>query len=48
MLADPALDLSDPAERVEQVDRWLGQIGSDAGLPGMEDLVAKMRGRAGG
>ena len=48
MLADPALDLSDPAERAEQVDRWLSQMGSDAGLLGMDDLVAKMRGRAGG
>jgi hypothetical protein len=48
MLADPALDLSDPGERAEPVDRWLNQIGSDAGLLGMEDLVAKMRGRAGG
>jgi hypothetical protein len=48
MLADPALDLSDPAERVEQVDRWLSQIGSDAGLLGMEDLVAEMHGWAGG
>lgn len=47
MLADPALDLSDPAERAEQVDRWLNQIGSDAGLLGMEKLVEKMRGRAG-
>jgi hypothetical protein len=43
MLADPALDLSNPAERGEQVDRWLNQMGSDAGLFGMEQLVAKMR-----
>ncbi|HEY6315853.1 MAG TPA: RNA-binding domain-containing protein [Streptosporangiaceae bacterium] len=48
MLADPALDLSEPTERAEQVDRWLNQIGSDAGLLGMEDLVEKIRGRAGG
>jgi len=46
MLADPALDLSDPAERAEQVDRWLNQIGSDAGLLGMEPLVEKMRSQA--
>jgi hypothetical protein len=36
-LADPTLDLSNPAERGEQVDRWLKQIGSDAGLLGMEE-----------
>jgi hypothetical protein len=48
MLADPALDLSDPSERAEQVDRWLSQMGSDAGLLGMEDLVMKMRGREDG
>jgi hypothetical protein len=45
MLADPALDLSNPAERSEQVDRWLNQMGSDAGLLGMEQLVAQMRGQ---
>jgi hypothetical protein len=48
MLADPALDLSDPSERAEQVDRWLSKMGSDAGLLGMEDLVMKMRGREDG
>jgi hypothetical protein len=48
MLADPALDLSSPAERGEQVDRWLNQMGSDAGLLGMEQLVAKMRSQATG
>ena len=44
MLADPALDLSAPAERAEQVDRWLIQMAADAGLLGMEHLVSKMRG----
>jgi hypothetical protein len=48
MLADPALDLSSPAERGEQVDRWLNQMGSDAGLLGMEQLVAKMHSQDGG
>jgi hypothetical protein len=43
MLADPALDLSDPAERAEQADRWLIQMAADAGLRGMEQLVSKMR-----
>jgi Putative DNA-binding domain len=46
MLADPALDLDDPADRDEQVDRWLNQIGADAGLRGMEQLVVQMRGLA--
>ena len=45
MLADPALDLSTPADRAEQADRWLSQIGSDAGLLGMENLIDQMRGR---
>jgi phage tail tape-measure protein len=43
MLADPALDLSNPVERAEQVDRWLNQMATDAGLLGMEQLVAAMR-----
>jgi hypothetical protein len=46
MLGDPAIDLSNLTERSEQVDRWLNQIGSDAGLLGMEQLVTKMRKRA--
>jgi hypothetical protein len=43
MQADPALDLSDPSERAEQVDLWLAQIGIDAGFLGMERLVAGWR-----
>jgi len=43
MQADPILDLSDPADLAEQVDRWLIQIGADAGLTGMEHLVTMMR-----
>ncbi|MGO8956928.1 MAG: hypothetical protein ACLQFR_06115 [Streptosporangiaceae bacterium] len=46
MLADPALDLSDTADRAEQADRWLIQIAADAGLLGMEQLISKMRGDA--
>jgi len=46
MLADPALDLSDPAERGEQADRWLIQMAADAGLLGMETLVSKLRDNA--
>ena len=41
MLADPALDLNDGSERAEQVDLWLCQIAADAGLRGMEDLIAR-------
>jgi hypothetical protein len=47
MPADPALDLSEPGERAEQVDRWLIQMAADAGLLGMEQLVSKMRRDAG-
>jgi hypothetical protein len=43
MQADPVLDLSDRADRAEQVDRWLTQIGADAGLVGMERLINEMR-----
>jgi hypothetical protein len=43
MQADPVLDLSDPADRVEQVGRWLAQIGADAGLVGMERLINELR-----
>jgi hypothetical protein len=48
MLADPALDLSEPAERGEQADRWLIQMAADAGLLGMEHLVSEMRGKVAG
>lgn len=43
MLADPLLDLSDPADRAEQANRWLIQMAADAGLRGMEQLVSEMR-----
>jgi len=43
MQADPALDLSDPAERAEQLDLWLSQMAIDAGLLGMDELVSKWR-----
>jgi len=39
--ADPALTLADPADRAQQVTRWLCQIAADAGLTGMERLVAQ-------
>ncbi|MEV5423825.1 hypothetical protein AB0K85_13700 [Streptomyces cellulosae] len=41
--ANPSLDLRVAAERQEQVDDWLRQLGLDAGLTGMEDLVESYR-----
>ncbi|UKL07437.1 AlbA family DNA-binding domain-containing protein [Streptomyces sp. NBU3104] len=41
--ANPALDLRDIADRQEQVDDWLRQLGLDAGLTGMEALVEDYR-----
>lgn len=37
------MDLSDWAERAEQVDLWLSQMAIDAGLLGMDELVSKWR-----
>ena len=39
LLADPALTLSESADRASQVTRWLCQIAADAGLSGMERLT---------
>lgn len=41
--ANPALDLCVAAERQEQVDDWLRQLGLDAGLSGMEALLERYR-----
>ncbi|MFI6530173.1 helix-turn-helix domain-containing protein [Streptomyces uncialis] len=41
--ANPALNLRDAAERQEQVDDWLRQLGLDAGLTGMEALLEHYR-----
>jgi hypothetical protein len=41
--ANPALDLRVAAERQEQVDDWLRQLGLDAGLTGMEALLEHYR-----
>lgn len=41
--ANPALDLRDIADRQEQVDDWIRQLGLDAGLTGMEALVEGYR-----
>ena len=40
--ADPALSLANPEDRARQVNRWLCQIAADAGLTGMERLVAQL------
>jgi hypothetical protein len=40
LLANPTLDLADQGERQTQLDDWLQQIGLDAGLCGMESLLA--------
>jgi hypothetical protein len=40
LLTNPTLDLADPGERQVQLDDWLQQIGLDAGLTGMENLLA--------
>ncbi|MGW7359975.1 AlbA family DNA-binding domain-containing protein [Streptomyces sp. NPDC054802] len=40
---NPVLDLRDAADRQEQVDDWLRQLGLDAGLTGMENLVERYR-----
>jgi hypothetical protein len=40
LLTNPTLDLADPGERRIQLDDWLQQIGLDAGLSGMESLLA--------
>ena len=40
VLANPGLDLANPAERQTQLDDWLQQIALDAGLRGMESLLA--------
>lgn len=42
LLADPALDLADSGDRVEQVNRWLVQIALDAGLAGMESALGSL------
>ncbi|MEV4251708.1 ATP-binding protein [Spirillospora sp. NPDC049652] len=40
LLADPGFDLTDPPSRHKQVDAWLVQTALDAGLLGMEELLA--------
>jgi hypothetical protein len=40
LLANPTLDLAEPDERRMQLDDWLQQIALDAGLSGMENLLA--------
>jgi hypothetical protein len=40
LLTNPTLDLAEAAGRQTQLDDWLQQIGLDAGLTGMESLLA--------
>lgn len=40
LLANPTLDLANPEERRSQLDDWLQQIALDAGLSGMQGLLA--------
>ncbi|MGA5895096.1 helix-turn-helix domain-containing protein [Streptomyces venetus] len=42
-IANPALDLRMESERREQVDNWMQQLGLDAGLIGMEELIDRVR-----
>ncbi|WP_371636560.1 ATP-binding protein [Streptomyces zaomyceticus] len=44
--ANPALNLRDIADRQEQVDDWLRQLGLDAGLTGMEAVIENYRASA--
>ncbi len=48
MFVDPSLDLNDPFERHEQIDCWLNQLALDAGLLGMERVLAQMKPREAG
>lgn len=43
LVADPTLDLADWDERHAQVDAWVQQIALDAGVRGMERLLARLR-----
>ena len=43
VLADPALDLADQGDRREQIEAWLVQLGMDAGLLGMEQVLEGFR-----
>ena len=42
LLADPGIDQRDPAERRSLIDGWLQQIGLDAGLLGMEQILERL------
>ena len=43
LVADPSLDLSASDDRQVQVDAWVQQIALDAGLRGMERVLANLR-----
>lgn len=42
VVANPALEPHESAQRYEQVDDWLEQIALDAGLSGMQRLLAQL------
>jgi hypothetical protein len=43
LAADPTRDLADWADRHGQIDAWMQQIALDAGLRGMEQLLARLK-----
>lgn len=43
LVGDPSLDLSDLEDRQGQVDNWVQQIALDAGLRGMESVLARRK-----
>jgi hypothetical protein len=43
LMADPTIDLGAPDGRLAQLDTWMRQIALDAGLQGMERLLAVLR-----
>jgi Schlafen, AlbA_2 len=47
LLADPALDLADTADRHSQVRMWMRQVALDAGLLGMEQILDRLDTAAG-
>lgn len=47
LLADPAFDLADAADRRAQVRMWLAQIALDGGLQGMEQVLDQLDAAAG-
>jgi hypothetical protein len=40
LVSDPTIDLHSPEERRDQLNRWLMEIVLDAGLVGIEGVIA--------